>query len=248
MCIARLPANLPEYDRHDWKHCTDADGDCQHTRNEVLVVESQTAVSFKTDRRCRVAAGQWFARYTNSVVTNPSKLDVDHMVPFGNAYTSGAWNWSAAQRERYANHLEDPQHLIASTASANRSKGALGPDGWKPDDRSYWCGYAIDRIRIKDAWDLTFTQREYYSTVAEMLDTCANRPELAVSQQTQAGPTPVPSSDLGPPTPGTRTCASCDAAQAASETRVQSHKGGGKGFLKAMALSPQDRDGVVCEK
>ena len=60
-----------------------------------------------------------------------------------------------------------------------------------------------------------------------MLDTCANRPELAVSQQTQAGPTPVPSSDLGPPTPGTKTYASCDATQAASETRVQSHKCGG---------------------
>jgi len=157
VAVAETPDNLPSYDRHDWKHWTDADGDCQDARNEVLVAESQTGVSFRTDRRCRVAAGQWLAPYTGTVVTDPSKLDVDHMVPLGNAHLSGAWQWSAEQREQYANYLDDPQHLIAVTASANRSKGARSPEDWKPEDRSYWCQYAVDWITIKDDWDLTVT-------------------------------------------------------------------------------------------
>ena len=179
--VSAVPATLPDYDRNDWKQWTDADRDCQDARNEVLIAESRTAVAYRTDRKCRVAAGEWLAPYTNTIVTDPGKLDVDHMVPLGNAHHSGAWQWSANQRERYANYLEDPQHLIAVTAGANRSKGARGPDQWKPEDRTYWCQYATDWITIKSTWELTVTQQEHTS-LAQMLNTCAKRPELMVSQ------------------------------------------------------------------
>ena len=56
--VSAVPATLPDYDRHDWKHWTDADRDCQDARNEVLIAESRTAVSFKTDRRYRIEAGR----------------------------------------------------------------------------------------------------------------------------------------------------------------------------------------------
>ena len=52
--VSAVPATLPDYDRHDWKHWTDADRDCQDARNEVLIAESQTAVAYRTDRKCRV--------------------------------------------------------------------------------------------------------------------------------------------------------------------------------------------------
>ena len=247
------PANLPAYNRDDWKHWTDADGDCQDARQEVLVAESRITVSYETDRRCRVTSGQWLAPYSNVVVTEPGKLDVDHMVPLGNAHLSGAWRWNAAQRERYANHLADPQHLIAVTRGANRSKGAHGPDEWKPEDRTYWCQYAIDWITIKDTWDLTVTEPEH-GALAQMLSTCATPPQLMTSGQNQGAPvpgatsTPVPSEPT--PTPQTRTYHSCDAAQAAGEPRIQGSKGGGRGFPKWMVPSARDGDGdgVVCEK
>lgn len=125
--VSAIPSNLPAYDRHDWKHWTDADGDSQDVRQEFLVAESQTGPSFHTDRKCRVTSGEWLAPCTGTVVTDPGKIDIDHMVPFGDAHASGASNWSANQRERYANYLDDPQHLIAVTASANRSNGGTRP-------------------------------------------------------------------------------------------------------------------------
>ena len=70
--VAAIPANLPTYDRDDWKHWTDADGDCQNARNEALIAESRVSVSYRTDRRCRVATGEWRAPYTGTIVTDPS--------------------------------------------------------------------------------------------------------------------------------------------------------------------------------
>ena len=126
---------LPEYDRGDWKHWTDVDGDCQDARQEVLAAESSVPVTFTDDRSCRVATGRWAAPYTGEVVEDPAKLDVDHTVPLANAHQSGAFAWSAERKELYANSLSYPGHLIATTASANRSKGRRGPEEWRPPDR-----------------------------------------------------------------------------------------------------------------
>ena len=249
--VSAVPATLPDYDRHDWKHWTDADRDCQDARNEVLIAESRTAVAYRTDRKCRVTTGEWLAPYSNTIVTDPGRLDVDHMVPLGNAHDSGAWQWSANRREQYANYLGDPQHLIAVTASANRSKGARGPDQWKPEDRTYWCRYATDWITIKDTWDLTVTGREHDSLV-QMLNTCATRPTLLTDEQSPGGSPPgamdAPIQPTGTPT--VSSYSSCDAAQAAGEPRVRGSKGGGRGYPKWMVPSARDGDGdgVVCEK
>ena len=74
--VSAVPATLPDYDRQDWKHWTDADRDCQDARNEVLIAESRTAVAYRTDRKCRVTTGEWLAPYRNTVVVDPGKLDL----------------------------------------------------------------------------------------------------------------------------------------------------------------------------
>ena len=249
--IAEVPADLPPYNRSDWKDWTDEDDDCQDTRQEVLLAESVTDVSYQDDMACKVVAGRWLTPYSATTVSDPGELDVDHMVPLANAHASGAWDWPPERKERFANYLDDPQHLIAVTASANRSKGAKGPDRWRPQDRTYWCRYAVDWITIKGTWGLTVTAAEHAALV-EMLDTCANPTVLRTSR---VSPTGVDPGSVGtptvPPTPAPASVySSCDAAQAAGESRIQGGRGAGMGFPQEMVPSAGDGDGdgVVCER
>ena len=197
--VAERPAGMPDYDRDDWDHWNDADRDCQDTRQEVMIAESSEPVAFTDDRECRVASGSWTDPYTSDVVEDPGKLDVDHMVPLANAHASGGHAWSEERKELYANSLRYPAHLIAVTASANRSKGADGPDGWRPPDRSYWCQYASDWVAIKNEWGLTATEPEA-AALREMLETCGHSVFLQASDEENAPPGPTSVTPAAAPT------------------------------------------------
>ena len=141
--VAEIPVGIPDYDRDDWRHWVDADGDCQDARQEVLIAESLVTVTFETDRQCRVETGRWWAPHLGHFLGNPTHLDVDHHVPLKNTHDSGGWAWTPEMKEEYANYLEDPAHLVAISSRHNRSKGARGPDEWAPPDNGL-CG-AITR-------------------------------------------------------------------------------------------------------
>ena len=79
--VAPVAADLPEYNRREWRHWTDEDDDCQDARQEALIAESTVPVTFKSDEQCRVVTGRWVGPYTGTEVDEPGKLDIDHMVP-----------------------------------------------------------------------------------------------------------------------------------------------------------------------
>ncbi len=162
---------IPDYDRRAWRHWIDADHDCQDTRQEVLIAESEVPVSFADKRRCRVTTGRWRCPYTGDVYTEPRQLDVDHMVPLKNAHCSGGWAWDGKKRERYANDLDQPEHLVVVAKGANRAKGSKGPEEWMPPDEDAWCGYVSDWIEIKGRWGLSMTAEER-AKVNEVVDRC----------------------------------------------------------------------------
>jgi hypothetical protein len=91
--------------------------------------------------------------------------------------------------------------LIATTASANRSKGSKGPEDWRPPDQSYGCEYAIDWITIKAQWQLTVTESER-DALAEMQDTCDEgiKIDVAYTAGTPSTP-PVPAATRTPEQP-----------------------------------------------
>ena len=198
--IGAIPAAIPVYDRADWRHWVDADGDCQNTRHEVLIEESFDLVDFKTVAQCSVVTGRWWAAYTNTEVTDASSLDIDHLVPLKNAHLSGAWAWDAELRRRYANSLDDPDHLIAVTAGANRAKGGRGPEEWKPPSQAYWCEYAWDWIRVKVTWELTVTAAEA-AAIRDMLDTCETAVIVSPTRTGTPSADEIPAADDGTPTP-----------------------------------------------
>ena len=196
LAVSEVPADLPAYDRDDWPHWMDEDGDCQDARQETLIAESAAPVRFKTDKRCRVVSGSWKDPYTGITVGDPGELDVDHVVPLANAHRSGAWDWSRDRKKAYANDLSHQEHLLAVTASANRSKGRKGPEEWRPDNESHWCDYADNWAGIKMRWNLSVTPEEL-EALREMASTCsapvainADRSgDLVISNQPDREPT-----------------------------------------------------------
>ena len=245
--VAPIPAGIPDYDRGDWKHWVDADGDCQDARQEVLIEESLEPVTYETDRKCRVETGQWWAQHLGHFLENPSHIDVDHHVPLKNAHLSGGWAWSLGDKEKYANYLGEENHLVAISSRHNRSKGARGPEEWAPPDNALWCDYATDWSEIKQRWNLTMTPVES-AIVMDMLGTCENPPDVELEELDYLGA--VTGEDKPTADPEETVYESCEEAAVAGEVRIQGNRGGGEGFPAETVPSARDGDGdgVVCEE
>jgi hypothetical protein len=84
----------------------------------IVLIASLVPVQFKTSSKCRVVSGKWIGLFTGQTFTDPSELDIDHVVPLKEAHESGAWQWDAEKRRRFANYLGDANHLIAVHRSA----------------------------------------------------------------------------------------------------------------------------------
>jgi hypothetical protein len=160
--LAKIPVakEHPQgYSRSLFVHWIDADADGCDTREEVLIAESSTSAQVDAFG-CKVVEGDWFSPYEGSAFTSPGDLDIDHMVPLKEAWDSGAWNWSPAQRRAFANDLSDSRSLIAVTASQNRSKSDKDPSNWLPPRGSYVCEYLSNWVAIKAHWNLAMDQSE----------------------------------------------------------------------------------------
>ena len=170
LTIAEASDGGVAYSRSAYRHWVDVDGDCQNTRAEILVRDSLVPVRFKSARQCAVVEGLWLGPYSGKEMTSSRAIDIDHMVPLKAAHLSGAWAWTAERKQAFANSLE-PSHLLASSASANRSKGAKDPSEWMPPDLGAWCVYSETWYEVKRFWNLSATQEEWDAIVRGM-QTC----------------------------------------------------------------------------
>jgi hypothetical protein len=163
--LRTMVANLPVatevrtgYSRDLFNLWIDADGDGCNTRYEVLIAEAVTAPTVGSG--CSLTGGRWYSYYDGAYWTATSDLDIDHMVPLAEAWDSGARNWTAAQREAYANDLGDPRPLVAVTDNVNQSKSDQDPAEWMPPLTSAYCRYITDWVADKTRWGLTVDSAE----------------------------------------------------------------------------------------
>ena len=193
------------YDRNLFKHWIDADKNGCDTRKEVLIAEA--IVKPKKGAKCVLTGGKWISAYDGKTYTKDASLDIDHMVPLAEAWRSGAWAWTAKQRQDFANDLSDSRALIAVTASANRSKGDQDPKTWLPSKGK--CTYIESWVAIKVRYSLTFDIGEL-SVIQSYFTSCpiTNISSEILSGYETAGnqvaptPTPTPTPTVTPtPTP-----------------------------------------------
>ena len=128
-----------------FRHWTDVDGDGCDTRCEVLAAQRRTDLA-------GLPGGGWLSIYDGYTTSDPSELEIDHVVALAEAWDSGASSWDADRREAFAN---DPDELLAVTLATNRSKSDRDPAKWQPPNRDAWCQFGTTWTRVKLKWGLT---------------------------------------------------------------------------------------------
>ena len=157
----------PGYNRSAFKHWIDANKNGCDTRAEVLIAEAVEKPKIGT--KCKLTGGKWVSAYDGKTITSASQLDVDHLVPLAEAWRSGAWKWTAGQRQSFANDLENTEALIAVTSSSNRSKGDKDPALWLPAKEQ--CEYVENWVDIKVAYSLSVDEKEFFK-LKSLMESC----------------------------------------------------------------------------
>ena len=253
------PDQLSGYERTLFKHWIDEDKDKCDTRKEVLI---QEAVSIpKLSSGCVFNGGKWISAYDGLATTDYSTLDIDHMVPLSEAWRSGAWKWSPAQREAFANDLTDSRSLIAVTASLNRQKSDQDPSTWLPlVDK---CTYVSNWIAIKVRYSLTVDTAEATAlttliascgitsitafSIPAYAITAGITPITLVAPTPTVAPTPIATTEptAVPKVKKAVKYSSCAKAKAAGVTPIIRSKN--KTLYTLNKALDRDKDGVACE-
>ena len=171
------------YDRLEFPHWDDDDGDGMNTRLEILSLEKVGNVGWYSRWD-----GEWYAGEGG---LSAPRFDIDHIVSLKEAWQSGADEWSTSDKDTFA---DDMLNLTAVTASSNRSKGAKDASEWLPPTPSGQCYLSIRVIQVKTKWSLSIDQDEY-NTLKELTESCG--PEIPDIPS----PPPELTSTALPPTP-----------------------------------------------
>lgn len=172
--LARIPvrekAHGQAYRREAFGQAwADVDRNGCDTRNDVLARDLRGTV-FKNGQHCAVGSGVLADPYTGREISfraGPRSKDVqiDHVVALADAWASGAQDWDAAARLRFAN---DPRNLLAVDGPANQEKGSADASAWLPANRGYRCAYVSRQILVKAEYGLAVTPREKEAMLREL--------------------------------------------------------------------------------
>ena len=155
------------YDRSTWAHWHTKSWSGCSTRQEVLVRTMIGEERSASGDPCKANEAWWYSVYDDTWTSNPSEFDIDHIVSLAEAHDSGASNWEADRKERFAN---DVTNLVAVSASSNRSKSDRDAAEWRPP-QDYWCSFAYAVVEVKWLYSLSVDTAEY-EALDEMIDTC----------------------------------------------------------------------------
>ena len=135
----------------------DVDRNGCDTRNDILKRDMTSIVFKPKTRNCVVLSGTLIDRYSGEMINfvrgNVSSMEVqiDHVVALSNAWQTGAFKLSIAQRTALAN---DPLNLFAVKGRLNLQKSDGDAATWVPPLKSFRCAYVAQQIAVKAKYEL----------------------------------------------------------------------------------------------
>lgn len=182
------------YSRQLFPHWLDVDGDGCNSREQVLKRDSVTLPQVDP-YKCYVVAGDWVSPYDGKRISDRTEAHIDHVVALKEAWDSGAWAWTTAQRTAFANDTSDRRSLVVASASSNTAKGEKDPSNWLPTRTSFVCTYLTNWVAVKARWKLSMDQSEFGRIRKVLRAQCRGariEPWRAVPGLTVSAPTPTP--------------------------------------------------------
>ena len=133
------------------------------TDARVYIAEAQGKYLTKIND-CRPTSGTWISPYSGKILKNTSEMEIDHLVPKEEAWLSGAYAWTDAQRKAFKNDLGYAPTLMAVQARENEQKHSdqpgFGKNHFLPSSLSYRCTYIAEWIAVKYRWSLSVDSDE----------------------------------------------------------------------------------------
>jgi hypothetical protein len=139
------------------------------TRNDILKRDMTSIIYKEKTRDCVVVSGTLVDRYSGETINfvrgNVSSMEVqiDHVVALSNAWQTGAFQLTLAQRTALAN---DPLNLFAVKGKLNLQKSDGDAATWLPPLKSFRCAYVAQQIAVKAKYSLWVVPPEKAAIVA----------------------------------------------------------------------------------
>ena len=156
------------FNEDDWSFEEDFDGDCQSTRQEMLILTSRIDVRYTNPRNCVVRTGEWLDEYTGELFKVAVKLEVDHIIPRMYAHTHGGDRWTPEKKLTFAN---DPLNIMLVERREIRRKRDRGPSRYLPR-AEFQCEYINLWNQISEKYDLQLSTIDR-STISRLTADCS---------------------------------------------------------------------------
>lgn len=141
----------------------DVDRNGCDTRNDMLKRDLTEIVFKAKTQNCVVLSGILQDRYSGEKINflrgnvTSMEVQIDHVVALSNAWQTGAFKLSMAQRTALAN---DPINLFAVKGRLNSQKSDGDAATWLPPVKSFRCTYVAHQIAVKAKYSLWVTAPE----------------------------------------------------------------------------------------
>ena len=175
--VAEQGRSADDYDREGGfgRAWLDVDGNGCDTRSDILA-RDLVDLAYRSGSTCKVASGTLNDPYTGTVIDGDlsKTVQIDHVVSLADAWYSGASDWDAEQRERFAN---DPENLVAVDAATNMSKSDDSISEWYPrwdsPSQKAECRYGAQYVHVLATYELSVTSDDYLHLKQLEIDCCS---------------------------------------------------------------------------
>ena len=155
----------------------DVDRNGCDTRNDILKRDLTGHVFKEKTHDCVVLSGTLVDPYSGETINfvrgnvTSMEVQIDHVVALSNAWQTGAFKLTLAQRTAMAN---DPLNLLAVKGKLNSQKGDGDAATWLPPLKSSRCDYVARQVAVKLKYKLWFTAPEK-EAIVRILKSCPEK-------------------------------------------------------------------------